>query len=159
MHALALLHNREDAADVCQESFCKAFAAITRLTRLDHFYPWFYRILRNTCLNLLSRRQTSDNYAKGNAEQQHTDGSDPVDLVEKRQEQAVIRQCLLRLQMQHREILTMKYFQNLNYADISVILNIPRGTVMSRLYKARQAFQGLYVEHGRIAEANRPCRK
>ncbi len=159
MHALALLHDREDAADVCQESFCKAFAAIPALTQLDHFYPWFYRILRNTCLNLLSRKQTSTNYRKSEAEREDRDGPNPVDLVEKREERAVVEKCLLQLKLEHREILTMKYTQNLKYANISVILDIPRGTVMSRLYSARQAFQELYTEHAGNPEADRQYRK
>tara|TARA_B100000315_G_scaffold230605_1_gene241181 strand:- start:19957 stop:20544 length:588 start_codon:yes stop_codon:yes gene_type:complete len=151
-HALALLHDRDDAADVCQESFCKAFAAISQLTQLDHFYPWFYRILRNTCLNLLSRKQTSADYRRAKVGQQEGDRPDPVDPVEKREEQAVVEHCLLGLQMGHREILIMKYVQNLKYADISVILGIPRGTVMSRLYHARQAFQELYARHDKHAD-------
>ncbi|MCP5106940.1 MAG: hypothetical protein GY950_26385, partial [bacterium] len=55
-HAVSIVGNYEDAADACQESFSRAFAAIPRLQQLDRFYPWFYRILRNCCFNMLSRR-------------------------------------------------------------------------------------------------------
>ncbi|UCH94405.1 MAG: hypothetical protein JSV88_29615 [Candidatus Aminicenantes bacterium] len=51
---------REDAADACQDSFTRAFKAISRLQRQDFFYPWFYRILRNCCLNMLSRQKTAN---------------------------------------------------------------------------------------------------
>ncbi|MBW2623393.1 MAG: sigma-70 family RNA polymerase sigma factor, partial [Deltaproteobacteria bacterium] len=63
-HALSLLGNQEDAAEACQESFTRAFAAINKFTCLDAFYPWFYRILRNCCLNMLGRKKTAENYAR-----------------------------------------------------------------------------------------------
>jgi len=63
-HAMALLGNSEDAADACQECFARAFTASSRLSRLDRFYPWFYRILRNHCLNVLSRRKTASEYVR-----------------------------------------------------------------------------------------------
>jgi RNA polymerase sigma-70 factor (ECF subfamily) len=56
-HAYALLRNRDDAAEACQESFASAFASLPLLTELTAFYPWFYRVLRNRCLNLLERRR------------------------------------------------------------------------------------------------------
>ena len=62
-HALSLLGNQENAAEACQESFTRAFAAINTLSHLDAFYPWFYRILRNCCLNMLERKKTAENYA------------------------------------------------------------------------------------------------
>src|SRR3972149_12023043 len=74
-HAFALLGNQEDALDACQDSFAKAFAAIPSLRELPQFYPWFYCILRNRCLNLLARRQTSDRYRQ--AEQR--DASQAID--------------------------------------------------------------------------------
>lgn len=61
-HAFALLGNTEDALDVCQESFAKAFSTIPRLRELREFYLWFYCILRNRCFNLIARRQTFKRY-------------------------------------------------------------------------------------------------
>ena len=59
VHAIALLGNREEAADACQDAFGKASVAIRHLASLDAFYPWFYRILRNHCLNRIAGRQTA----------------------------------------------------------------------------------------------------
>jgi RNA polymerase sigma factor (sigma-70 family) len=61
-HAQAWLPNESDAADAVQESFAAAFAAMPRLTQLDRFYPWFYRILRNRCLNFLARERVRNRY-------------------------------------------------------------------------------------------------
>jgi DNA-directed RNA polymerase specialized sigma24 family protein len=52
-HAISWLNSREDALDACQESFTRAFGAITRVRELKRFYPWFYVILRNCCMNIL----------------------------------------------------------------------------------------------------------
>ena len=63
-HARTLLGDQDDAADACQESFTRAFIAIPRLNRLDAFYPWFYRILRNCCLNMIRKKKTVRKYVK-----------------------------------------------------------------------------------------------
>jgi RNA polymerase sigma-70 factor (ECF subfamily) len=65
-HAVSMMGNYEDAADACQESFSRAFSAIPRLQQLDFFYPWYYRILRNCCLNMLSRKKTTECSGKSN---------------------------------------------------------------------------------------------
>jgi RNA polymerase sigma factor (sigma-70 family) len=61
-HALSFTNNKEDAADACQDAFRKAFAAMPRLASQDNFYPWFYRILKNHCINMSARKRTANNY-------------------------------------------------------------------------------------------------
>ena len=152
-HAFALLGNQEDALDVCQDSFAKAFAVIPRLQELPQFYPWFYCILRNRCLNLLARRQTSDRYR--DARQQDlmraVDATNPGSLLEQREERQRVQRALDALKPEHREILFMKYFQDRHYAEIANVLGIPRGTVMSRLYHARTALREEYLKLDRTA--------
>ena len=153
-HAVSLLGNREDAADACQECFARAFAAFARLPSLDRFYPWFYRILRNHCLNVLSRRKTVTEYAR-----QARDTPAPIEpapdaavLVDQQEEQQLIWRMLQLLKPEQREILTMKYFSGLRYEEISNLLGIPRGTVMSRLYAARKTFREIYERHTNSTE-------
>lgn len=152
-HALALLGNPDDALDACQDAFVKAFAAIPRLADLPQFYPWFYCILRNRCLNLLARRQTSERYRA--AEQIDAagvvDGENPGSLLESAEDQRRVRRALESLQPEHREILLMKYMQDHCYEEIAAILGIPRGTVMSRLYYARTALRVAYLKFDRAA--------
>ena len=146
-HARMFLGNDDDLADAWQESFAKAFAAIRRIPVLDQFYPWFYRILKNTCLNMLSRRSTSQRYiqAKRNEKTVCCDIETPAFIVEKDEEQAKVWQILQQLKDESREILVLKYIQGLDYAEISQRLSIPRGTVMSRLYYARKVFKERYL--------------
>jgi len=147
-HAYALLGNPDDAADACQESFARAFAAIPRLEKLSGFYPWFYRILRNCCLNLLSRRKTSSEYIRINL--QNEDGvaevSDPSNLLQAHEDQQAVWRALQGLKPSLKEILILKYFRGSRYEEISEILDIPRGTVMSRLYQARRAFRDRFLK-------------
>jgi RNA polymerase sigma-70 factor (ECF subfamily) len=147
-HAFALLGNQEDALDACQDSFARAFAAIPGLRELPQFYPWFYCILRNRCLNLIARRQTSDRYRET---QQH-DAAQALDAVtpslqlEQREDQQRVHRALALLKPEHREILAMKYVQEHRYEEIAEIPGIPRGTVMSRLYHARMALREAWLK-------------
>ncbi|MDE2740155.1 MAG: RNA polymerase sigma factor [Gemmatimonadota bacterium] len=148
VHAIALLGNREEAADACQDAFGKAFVAIRRLASLDAFYPWFYRILRNHCLNRIARRQTAAQYEERLAAETAT--THPVEkpdfLLEAHEEQVQVWDALRRIKAEFREILVMKYIEGLNYDGIAQRLQIPRGTVMSRLYHARKAFAAQYAK-------------
>ena len=143
MHALILLGNQEDAADACQESFTRAYMAMPKLQSLDAFYPWFYRILKNCCLNMISRAKTSKRYRQSNPAPEVA-GPNPDVLLEKQEEQLRVWEVLHRLSLDHREILVLKYIKGCRYDEISHILDIPRGTVMSRLYLARKAFRQIY---------------
>lgn len=144
-HAFSLLGNNEDALDACQDAFARAFAAIPRLEALTQFYPWFYRILRNHCLNMLERRETSDRYRQsrtleaGNSSPSPEAG--PRATLEQAEGRWRVREALDRLRPEYREILTLKYLQDCSYERIARLLGIPRGTVMSRLYHARLALR------------------
>lgn len=147
-HAIALLGNHEDAADACQESFSNAFSAMPKLRTLDEFYPWFYRILRNYCLNLLHKKKMLAKYknkACNNPESALCQQTPPI-LIEEAEEQTTVWYALEKLNLLYREILIMKYIQGFSYDRIKMALNIPRGTVMSRLFYARKAFRDEYLK-------------
>ena len=151
MHALALVGNPDDAAEACQESFASAFASLPRLSELTAFYPWFYRVLRNRCLNMLSRRGTAAAFlALGESEERLV--ADPESNLRKQQEQAEVWRALASLKVEFREILALKYMRGYDYKALANILGVPRGTVMSRLYHARKAFHAAY-RHQNGAEA------
>ncbi len=156
-HARMILGNAEDALDACQESFTKAFNAIPKLTQLDAFYPWFYRILRNCCLNMIRKKKSAGKYQ---TEERHhmmlvDNKTNPSATLEKKEEQRFIRKILKQLSPEFREILVLKYLQDLRYADISEYLGIPRGTVMSRLYYARKTFRDKYLIMNKSEEKSR----
>lgn len=147
-HAYTLLGNQDDALDACQDAFARAFSAITQVRELPRFYPWFYCILRNHCLNLLARRHTSDRYRESQQSDpmRGVDGQHPASLIEAREEKQQVWRAMETLDPGHREILAMKYVQGHRYDDITGLLGIPRGTVMSRLYHARLALREAYLK-------------
>ena len=147
-HAFALMGNEADAADACQESFGRAFAAIPKLVALDRFYPWFYRILKNCCLNMLDRRRTVLKHRgeTGSGSWAAPQSQSPASIMEKQEEIKIIRQVLEHMSLQEREILSLKYIQGKSYEEIASLLEIPRGTVMSRLFYARKAFRERYLQ-------------
>lgn len=157
-HAFALLGNQDDALDACQDAFAKAFAAIPRLRDLPQFYPWFYCILRNRCVNLLARRDTAERHREA---EQHdasgmVDATNPGTVLERQEEQQRVRRALELLKPEHREILHMKYVQEHRYEEIASILGIARGTVMSRLYHARTALRDAYLKLDRASARSLP---
>lgn len=149
-HAYALLRNREDAAEACQESFASAFASMPLLTELTAFYPWFYRVLRNRCLNLLERRRNAVAYAAAEAAAREGTAPDlaagPDAELDRKEQAAHVLAVLETLSLEFREILALKYLRDYDYATLAQLLGIPRGTVMSRLYNARKAFQRAWAE-------------
>lgn len=148
-HAQAWLPNESDAADAVQESFAAAFAAMPRLTQLDRFYPWFYRILRNRCLNFLARERVRNRYREEQLqaarEGEPVEESSPRTSLEGSEERERVWSQLSQLKTKHREILTLKYIHEFSYAEIADTLDIPRGTVMSRLYEARAQFRAQFL--------------
>ena len=152
-HAFALMGNADDAADACQESFRRAFAAIPKLAHMDQFYPWFYRILRNCCLNMLARRRTVRTYSEENSAQIRESSltDNPASILEKHEEIQFVRQTLESLDLDAKEILSLKYIQGKSYMEIARLLEIPRGTVMSRLFHARKAFREMYLRSSQSA--------
>ena len=144
LHASILLGNRDDAAEACQESFAKAFASLSRLSDVSEFYPWFYRILRNHCLNLLSRRKTANEYAACAREGDAAPESSAEHVAIANEEAARVWATLGGLKLEYREILALKFLRGYDYQTLAALIGIPRGTVMSRLYHARKAFQRAY---------------
>ncbi len=151
-HAIGLLGDGAAAEDLCQESFARAYAAMPRLKSLRAFYPWFYTILRNGCLNHIRARRKLEDYREDKDDR--PDATSNPDLVaEQRDRSDAVNCALMQLKPEFREILIMKHFQDASYEEISQILQIPRGTVMSRLHHARRAFRGeytktMYKDHG-----------
>jgi RNA polymerase sigma-70 factor (ECF subfamily) len=136
--ALGIMGEEQEAREVAQESLLKAFRARDRYDRGRPFYPWLYRIVKNTCLDALARRR---HRALPGLDAHRVVSRSPSALDQMGQQEAIqqMRAAIQRLSVGHREILSMRHFQELSYQEIGEILDLPQGTVMSRLYRARQA--------------------
>lgn len=138
--ALGLLGNPDDALEISQEAFLRAFRALAGFDIERPFYPWFHRILRNLCLNRLTRaRIRVADGAEGILERLPAGPeSNPERQAVRREIQDTVWRALSYLPADHREILILREMQDLSYAEIAELLEIPIGTVMSRLYHARR---------------------
>jgi len=143
-HALALLGNHEDAVEVSQKSFIKVWNSRKRMDPERPFYPWFYTILKRLCLNLHRDRSRKKEDLMSSfstwIELEASEGN-PSDLIIEQEQKKMIEESLSRLSMDDREIIVLKDLEGYSYKEIAGILDIPIGTVMSRLYTARKRFK------------------
>lgn len=131
--ALRMLGNAEDARDVTQDAFVKAFSQLRTFDPAYRFFSWLYRIVINECLNLIrSRRRIEplDGALSG--------GGNPFDATLAHQRRNQIEAAMLQLPPDYRAVVALRHFAEQTYADIAEALDIPETTVKSRLYSARQ---------------------
>jgi len=139
--------NAEDARDLSQEAFIKAYHARARFDETRPFYPWLYRILKNHCLNFVMRNQRTLSIDDENEYLEiPSSAPTPLEALESDERRRIVRVAVARLSDDHREIIMLKNFKGHSYKEIADILDIPMGTVMSRLYYARQALRDLIEE-------------
>ena len=141
--ALGLVGNRDDAYDLSQEAFIRVHTSMGKFNPRYKFFSWFYAILSNLCKNHLRSRQVKENYLKNRRPDADTDNQKislpPPDVLLERDEISKrLWKEIQKLPYEFKEIIVLKHFQGLPYKKISAMLNIPMGSVMSRLYYARK---------------------
>ncbi len=146
--ALGFVGQHEDALDLSQEAFIKAYKNIKKYDPERRFFPWFYQILKNLCFNYLKKRKELC-FSKASDSEQHriaqyaTDGFDPSVIAERNEMKEQIWTAIGALDEKHREIIILRHFQELSYEEIAEVLGCHKGTVMSRLYYARRELKDL----------------
>jgi RNA polymerase sigma-70 factor (ECF subfamily) len=157
MVALGFVGSHEDALDLSQEAFVRAFRAMGSFRQGAPFYPWFYAILRNACFNHLRRVRTRAETSLDAAQESGFDVADaasgPGEDAERAELRRIVAHELRQLEPAHREIILLRHFENLSYREIADVLGCPIGTVMSRLYAARRALGSRLA--GRFGRAGR----
>jgi RNA polymerase sigma-70 factor (ECF subfamily) len=145
--ALGLVGSHEDALDLSQEAFVRAFRARHRLDPERPFYAWLYQILRRLCFNYVRDRRTrrrgieaASPWLVDQATARNLDN--PQKTLEREEARRAVKQALESLPDRDREILVLKEFEGLRYREIAELIDIPMGTVMSRLYSARRRLAG-----------------
>ena len=147
--ALGLVGNREDAMDLSQEAFVRAYRNIKQLNPQRRFFPWFYQILKNLCFSHLRkrrRRQTSSLDATDCPEVGAVDDSfEPEVIADRNETKKAVWKAIARLDDKHREVIILRHFRNLSYEQMAVALFCNKGTVTRRLYYARNRLKELLV--------------
>ncbi|HEX9974570.1 MAG TPA: sigma-70 family RNA polymerase sigma factor [bacterium] len=143
--ALGLVGSHDGALDLSQEAFVRAYRSIQKLNPEGKFYTWYYQILRNLCFNYLRDNARHAHSFSEIGEQrinQIVDDSEDASLkVEKDEMCEQLWNAIDALKPNEREIIILKDFQEMSYKEIAATLECPIGTVMSRLYTARQALK------------------
>lgn len=143
--------NHEDAHDLAQDAFVKAWQALKTFKGDASFYTWVYRIAVNTCLNhLKTRRNRSIHLSLNDLDINPENDPDLVALVSDRtprrdaglsELQRRLNESLLKLSEEHRAVVTLHDIQGVPHDEIAKILGVNPGTVRSRLFYARQQLQ------------------
>jgi RNA polymerase sigma-70 factor (ECF subfamily) len=141
--ARSVLRDAALAEDAAQEAFVRAYRAIRRFDIAEPFYPWLYRIVKNACLTALKRRKRDEALSLDaeDAPPVAAPPSNPGARAEHAELEVTIARAMATLSDAHREILHLAHFDELAYKEIAACLGIPVGTVMSRLWAARQALK------------------
>ncbi len=151
-HALAtqILGNADDAADAVHDAFAKV------LRKPDAYdaskgplKPWFLHVVRNRCIDLIRRRRPGDvNSGDVKFEELSDPGPGPANSLEIAQRDQTLQLALANLSSEHRQIVVLRDYMDLSYAEIANVLDIAHGTVMSRLHRARLALKEELTRHG-----------
>ena len=168
LHSLAMrvLHDPEQARDAVQDAFLKAYTNLNRFEGRSSFYTWLYRLTMNLCLDLRRRDHSSrhiDTSEPGDLERIVTIESRPADQQHWRDHEEAPDEAVSRAELRERvaraiaslpdasrETLILREVEGLSYTEIAEALDIPRGTVMSRLHYARRRVQEILRGAGAI---------
>jgi len=136
--ALGLCGNHDDAMDAVQKSCLRLHRSLPRFRLGEPFFPWFYRIVRNAALN----QRRDERRHRGDVPLEWVDrpsaGPSPLDAVEAEQLRVRLWTAIQDLSGELREVFVLYHFQGLKYREIAAAMELPLGTVMSRLHAARR---------------------
>lgn len=147
-----LLRNADDADDVAQETFVRAYQALDRYDERYTFYTWLRAIATRLALNEIAkrRRRRTDGGEAFEAAAETISGAerDPLEGIAGGELQAAIETALDEIPPDYRAVLVLRAYEDLSYAEIASTLEIPVGTVMSRLSRARLHVRQILAARG-----------
>ena len=141
------LDSAEDAQDVVQESFLSAYQSLKGFKGGSRFFTWLYRIAMNHAIDLKRKRRTLQYLAPHHEEDsQPVDQSEfsrPSEKAERLEEQEMLQRALAQLSGEHRIVLILKDIDGMKYEEMADTLDVPIGTIRSRLHRARAELREL----------------
>jgi RNA polymerase sigma-70 factor (ECF subfamily) len=138
-----LVDNAEDAQDVVQDAFLNAFQSLSSFKGDSQFFTWLYRIAVNTAISLKRKQRVALTLRGGRSDEPGSEPTDPSEFsrpehaLEKAEQERRIHDALSRLSAEHRTVLVLKDMEGQKYETMAEILQVPIGTVRSRLHRAR----------------------
>jgi RNA polymerase sigma factor (sigma-70 family) len=141
-----LMRNEDDAQDVVQESYLKAFRFFEGFHPGANARGWLLRIVRNTCYSALGARHRQGTALELDVEQLEDAAPGPRANVDAKATVETVREAIAALPVDYREVVVLRELEELSYKEISEVAGIPLGTVMSRLSRARDQLQLILQE-------------
>ena len=156
--ALRMLNNSEDAADMTQEAFIKAYNSLSGFRGDSKFSVWLTRIVSNLCLDFLRSRNRRPTVSLSMEDEDGEDvqldiadtSQSPEQLLERSLTRESVRRGLQSLPEDYREILLLREIQGLSYDEIAAALDIEVGTVKSRIFRGRKKLCDYLIKDGNI---------
>ena len=160
--ALRLCGNRDDAFDLAQESFFRAWRSLSGFQFESSFSTWLFRLCSNICLDWLRAKKrrptvsmsTVDDEGEESQLELPDPGKSPEELLLAAEEREALARAMNQLPVEYREILTLRAIHDLSYTEIAEILKIKEGTVKSRLSRARLALRNKLLQNGNNLESD-----
>lgn len=156
--ALRMTGDPEDAADMAQDAFIKAYSSLSSFRGDSKFSVWLFRIVSNLCLDFLRSRKrrptvslSVENDEGEDMEFEIADESQsPETLLEQKLTREAVRRGLDSLPPEQRQILLLREIQGLSYEEIAQVLELESGTVKSRIFRARKRLSAFLLREGNI---------
>jgi RNA polymerase sigma-70 factor (ECF subfamily) len=151
--ALSLVRDENDARELVQDAFLRVYKGLGTFQGGSSFFTWLYRIITNLSIDLIRKpghrlAELDDSKLDGEDSQEadfpllsRVDGADPVDVVRRREIASRLQQALEALPSYHRGVIIMREIEGLSYEEMAQVMGVSKGTIMSRLFHARQKLQ------------------
>jgi RNA polymerase sigma-70 factor, ECF subfamily len=151
--ALGMVRDENDARDLVQEAFIRVYRGLDRFEGGSTFFTWFYRIVTNLSIDYMrkpGRRDAEHDDGRRQVDAadeadfplvSRIDGADPLDVVDRQELAARIGAALDALPPYHRGVVLMREVEGMSYEEMAQAMNVSKGTIMSRLFHARQKLQ------------------
>lgn len=158
--ALRMVKNPADAEEVVQEAFVNAWRGLACFKGESSFATWMHRLTTNACIDFLRREKNRRQMDQRPLEDENTGGQldvpdqspTPQQRLERRERVQMLREALRQLSEEHRQVLELRAMDGLSYEEIGQLLDLPPGTVKSRLARGRLALKKLLVQTGNFSE-------
>lgn len=159
--ALRMCGNPDDAFDLAQEAFFRAWRGLPGFQFDSAFSTWLFRLSANVCLDWLRAKKRRPTVSLTTVDDEDEEvqlelpdpGKGPEELVLAAEDRAALTKALNGLPVEYRQILTLRAIDDLSYAEIAGILKIKEGTVKSRLSRARLALRNKLLQNGNKSES------
>mgnify|MGYP003295718702 FL=1 len=148
--AYRMCGNAYDADEAAQEAFVAAWRALPNFRGDAKFSTWLYRLTTNAAIDVMRREKRHQTVGDGEMIEVADDADSPQETVERTEKQEAVQKALATLSEEYREVLLLRYMEELDYAEIAEVLQLPSGTVKSRINRAKAALKTALLKSGNI---------